>query len=191
MHYLFASGPSPLAAWGQAAAIILVIELLFFILIGIVLIAVLMFGLSWVREKVELIKRLRPTVESVNTTTEEALHGTLPPPGPDDNKVVRTIAEVPAKVEDIEKKVDQGADRVAQAVIEFRARTVMVEGIIKGFFSPKSVQQQLSERKADVGFASPGYRTLAEERVPETPGQVGGAFVGTVKSGEIKDESTA
>ncbi len=138
MHYLFAS--DSLAAWGQAAAIILAIELLFFVLISLVLVAALMFGLSWLREKTELIKRLRPTVESVNTTTEEAIHDRLPPPSPNENKVVRTIAEVPAMVEDVEKKIDQEADRVAQAVIEFRAGTVKVESIIKGFFSPKSVK---------------------------------------------------
>lgn len=136
--HLFAS--SPLAAWGQAAAIILVIELLFFVLIGLALIGALMFGLSWVREKTELVKLLRPTVESVNTKTEEAMHGALPPPGPHENEVVRTIAEVPAKVEDVEKKIDQQANRVAQAVIEFRARTVMVERIVKVFFSPRSVK---------------------------------------------------
>jgi hypothetical protein len=189
MQYVFAS--TPIDAWGQAAAIILVIELFFFVLIGLALIGALMFGLAWVRQKTELIKQLRPTVESVNTTTEEAIHGTLPPPGPDENKVVRTIAEVPAKIDDVEKKIDQGADRVAEAVIEFRARTVMVEGMIKAFFAPRAVQQQLEERRVDVGFASPGYRRLVEERVPEVPDQVGNAFVGTVQSDEIKDASTA
>lgn len=189
MQYVFAS--DPIAAWGQAAAIILVIELFFFVLIGLALMGGLMFGLAWVRQKVELIKRLRPTVESVNTTTEEAIHGTLPPPGPDENKVVRTIAEVPAKIDDVEKKIDKGADRVAEAVIEFRARTMMVEGMVKAFFAPKAVKQELEGRRVDVGFASPGYRRLVEERVPEVPDQVGDAFVGTVQSGEIKDASTA
>jgi hypothetical protein len=189
MQYVFAS--TPIDAWGQAAAIILVIELFFFVLIGLILVGALMFGLAWVRQKAELIKRLRPTVESVNTTTEEAIHGTLPPPGPDENKVVRTIAEVPAKIDEVEKKIDKGADRVAEAVIEFRARTVMVEGIIKAFFAPRAVQKQLEGRRADIGIASPGYRRLVEERVPEAPDQVGNAFVGTVQSGEIKDASTA
>jgi hypothetical protein len=188
MHFLFAS--SPIDAWGQAAAILLVIELFIFVLIGIALIGGLMFGLSWLREKTELIKKLRPTVESVNTKTEEAIHGTLPPPEPDENKVVRTIAEVPAKIEDVEKKIDQGADRVAEAVIEFRARTVMVKSIVKGFFAPKVVKRELEERREDVGFASPGYRMLVEEKVPEVPDQVGDAFVGAVGSGEVRDAST-
>jgi hypothetical protein len=41
------------------------------LLIGLVLIP----GLSRVREKTELIEQLRPAVESVQTTTEEAIHG--------------------------------------------------------------------------------------------------------------------
>jgi uncharacterized protein YoxC len=192
MYYLLASTPSssPIAAWGQAAAIILVIELFFFVLIGLALTFALMFALSWVREKAELIKKLRPTVEGINTTTEEAIHGALPPPKPDENKLVRTIAEVPAKIEEVEKKVDEGSDRVAKAVIEFRARTEMVEGIVKTFLMPKSVKR-LQSRTKDMGFKSPGYRILVEENVPEAPDQTGGAFVGTIKSTEIKDASTA
>jgi hypothetical protein len=191
MHYLLASGPSssPLAAWGQAAAIILVIELLFFVLIGLALTLALMFAFRWVRDKSELIKKLRPTVESVNTTTEEAIHGTLPPASPNENKIVRTIAEVPAKVEEVEKKIDEGSDRVAKAVIEFRARTVMVESIVKTFLMPKSVKQ-LEQPADDVGFKSPGYRMLVEEKVPGTPDQTGDTFIGTIKSTEIKDAST-
>ena len=192
MLYLLAGPPSssPIAAWGQAAAIILVIELFFFVLIGLALTLALMFALRWVRDKSELIKKLRPTVESVNTTTEEAIHGTLPPAKPDENKVVRTIAEVPAKMEEVEKKVDEGSDRVAKAVIEFRARTMMVEGIVKAFLVPKSMKQ-LEPGTKDVGFKSPGYRILVEEKIPETPDQTGNALVGTIKSTEIKDASTA
>ncbi|HLI05458.1 MAG TPA: hypothetical protein VKV40_02715 [Ktedonobacteraceae bacterium] len=188
MLYVFAS--NPLAAWGQAAAILLVIELFFFVLIGLALMGGLMFGLSWLREKTELIKKLRPTVEGVNTKTEEAIHGTLPPAGPHENKVIHTIAEVPAKIDDVEKKIDQGADKVAEMVIEFRARTVMVESIVKAFFAPKTVRRELEKRREEVGFASPGYRMLVEEKVPEAPNQIGDAFVGAVRSGEVRDAST-
>lgn len=187
MLYVFAS--NPIAAWGQAAAILLVIELFIFVLIGLALIAGLMFGLSWVREKTELIKKLRPTVESVNTKTEEAIHGTLPAAEPNENKVIHTIAEVPAKIDDVEKKIDKGADRVAELAIEFLARTMMAEGMVKAFFAPQVVQRELEEHREEVGFASPGYRRLVEEKVPEAPDQVGDAFVGAVRSGEIRDGS--
>ena len=134
MLYVLAS--DPLAPWGQAAAIILSLYMFVYILIGVAVSLGLMFGFAWVRQNAELIKRLRPTVESVNTTLEEANKGTLPPAGPDENKIVRAIAQVPMQVTAIEKKIDEGSDRVAHAVIEFRARTLMVKQIAKAFFLP-------------------------------------------------------
>lgn len=192
MGYLLASpsSSSPIAAWGQAAAIILVIELFVFVLIGLALTLVLMFAFSWLREKAELIKKLRPTVESINTTTEEAIHGTLPPAKPGDSNIVRSIAEVPAKIEGVEKKIDEGSERVAKAVIEFRARTEMVEGIVKAFLRPNSVKQ-LERPAEDVSIKSPGYRILVEEKSPERSDQTGEAYAGAIKSTEIKDASTA
>src|SRR6266699_3290999 len=117
----------PLAAWGQAAAIILLFYMLIFILIGLALTLVLMLGLSWVREKAELIKRLRPTVDSVNNTTEAAKQGNMAIVEANDNRVVRTVAEVPIYMRNVETKVEQGSERVAGAVIEFRARTMMAK----------------------------------------------------------------
>ncbi|MFL5660416.1 MAG: hypothetical protein ACJ8BW_03610, partial [Ktedonobacteraceae bacterium] len=107
----FVLADDPLALWGQAAAIFLLFYMLVFIIIGVALAAVLMFGLTWVREKAELIKRLRPTVDSVNTTTEAAVRGDMPVVQANDNKVVRTIAEVPSYVHTLENKVEQGSDR--------------------------------------------------------------------------------
>src|SRR5207249_9520587 len=134
-----------LAPWGQVAAIVLLIYLLVFIVIGLALALVLMLGLTWVREKAELIKRLRPTVESVNTTTEAAMAGALPAAGPHDNKVVRTVAEVPVYAHKVEEKVEQGSDRVAKAVIEFRARTMQGKQMLKAFFLPGLAQQLESQ----------------------------------------------
>src|SRR5690348_8286594 len=111
MLYILAS--DPIAPWGQTAAIVILIYLLVSILIGLGLAFALMLGLTWVRQKAELIKRLRPTVDSVNHTTEEAIKGTLPPPGPRDNKIVRTVAEIPAYAHTVEEKVEQGSDKVA------------------------------------------------------------------------------
>lgn len=135
MQYVLASS-DPLAPWGQAAAIIMLFYFLIVILLGLGLTLGLMFGLSWVREKTEMIKKLRPTVESVNTTTESAIKGNLPAPTSHDNRIVRVVASVPARARDIEQKVEQGSDRVASGVIEFRARTQMAKGIVKAFFLP-------------------------------------------------------
>ena len=53
--YIFLAS-DPLATWGYIASIILLIYLLVFILIGLVLALVLLLGMTWVREKIELIK---------------------------------------------------------------------------------------------------------------------------------------
>src|SRR6185437_10091282 len=103
---LYILAGDPLAPWGQAAAIILSLYMFIYILIGLAVSAGLMFGFAWVRQKTELIKKLRPTVDSVNHTLEEANKGELPPPGPDENKIVRTIAEIPMTATKVEKKVD-------------------------------------------------------------------------------------
>lgn len=137
MQYVLASS-DPLAPWGQAAAIVMLFYFLIVILLGLALTLVLMFGLSWVRDKTELIKKLRPTVESVNTTTELAIKGNLPASTDHDNRdrIVRVVVTIPDRARDIEQKVEQGSDRVASGVIEFRARTQMAKGIVKAFFLP-------------------------------------------------------
>ena len=133
-----------LSQLGQVAAIILLIYVLVNILIGLVIAVIFMFAGAWVRDKAELIKKLRPTLESVNAAiknpdaaTGEAANGLV--------KVVHSIqsVEIPQRIEGIEhgfqsveEKVGQGADRVASAVIEFRARTAQAQGVLKALFLP-------------------------------------------------------
>jgi hypothetical protein len=161
----------PLAAWGQAAAILLVIELFLFILIALALVGGAMFAFAWVREKAELVKKLRPVVDSVNRTTEAALNGTLPPPQPDENKLIRTVAQLPAQVKVIDQKIERGSSRVADAVIEFRARTVQAKTIAKAFFLPGLMRRELSSPSARprMGIRSPGLQKLLEAGAPEIP----------------------
>ncbi len=168
MPYLLASGPATLeqvlAPWGQIAAIILVIELFLFVLIFLALNVGFTFLSAWVREKSELVKKLRPLIDNVNATTEAAIKGTLPAVKADENKIVRTVAEIPARANTIEEKLNEESDRVARAVIEFRARTVMVQGIVKAFFLPgltRPARSHMDEIK------SPGPRMLLEEHPPE------------------------
>ena len=189
MPYILASS-DPLAPWGQAAAIVLLLYFLIVILLGLGLTLGLMFGLSWVREKTELIKKLRPTVESVNTTTESAIKGNLPAPTAHDNKIVRTVAEIPVRVHDIDHKIEQGSDSVADAVIEFRARTQMTKAIVKAFFLPGLTHLQpapsvLEEER--VGFKSPGYRMLLEEKAPTAETGVGAGYAGAIHASDIKE----
>jgi len=167
MLSILASGPTPtleqaLAPWAQVAAIILVIELFFFILIRLALNVGFTFLFSWVREKAELVKKLRPVVDSVNATTEAASKGTLPAAGANDNKIVRTVAAIPARASSIEEKINQGSDRLAGAVIEFHARRAMVQGIVKSFFLPG-----LNKSTAGMpAVKSPGLKMLLEEHAP-------------------------
>jgi hypothetical protein len=185
----FVLAGDPLANWGQAAAIFLLFYMLVFIIIGVALAAVLMLSLSWVREKAELIKRLRPTVDSVNTTTEAAVRGDMPVVQANDNKVVRTIAEVPSYVHTLENKVEKGSDRVAGAVIEFRARTVMAKQMLKSFFLPGLKQpQQTALEKEGVGFRSPGYKMLVEDRASENEtAEYGAGYAGSIRASQLKD----
>jgi len=184
--YIFLAS-DPLAMWGHVAAIILLIYLLVFILIGLALAFVLLVGMTWVREKVELIKMIRPTVNSVNKTTQAAIAGTLPEAKDDENKIIRTAAEIPAYAHEIETKVDQVSDRVASAVIEFRARSMMAKSMLKAFFVPGLAHRTQAQLEG-VGFRSPGYRILIEQKASgdEVVG-AGEGYAGSVKASQLKD----
>ncbi len=205
MQYVLTSGPvapweQALAIGGQIAAFILVLELLLFVVIALALNAVLTLAFAWVREKAELVKKLRPVVDSVNATTEAAIKGTPPPAGAVDtiklpvgasdtiNTVVRTMAQIPAQANAVEEKIEQGTDRVAYALIEFRARTVMVQGIVKAFFLPGLTTRQ---RRLSAG-KSPGVKMLPEERSPEgkLAVEAGNSRVDFVASGSRSASST-
>ena len=170
VYLVFAVNPT-LAAWGQFAAIIICFYVLIFVVLAVAFNLAMALGFGWVREKIEIIKRLRPTVDSLNETTELAVRGVEP--GANTNKIIRSIAEAPATIHTIDKKVDEGADRVAQYVIEFRARTEQVKAIAETLFLPGRAKQ-LPERvikKIDADaqgleFNSPGSRMLTREQAP-------------------------
>lgn len=178
-----------LAAWGQIAAIVICFYILVAVLIAFVFNAAMAFGFAWVREKAELIKLLRPYVESVNKTSEAAIKGV--PPAENENQVVRAVAQVPMGVHTIDKKVDQASDRVAKAMIEFKARTVQAQTIVKAFLLPGLMKQQPALEAGESGyeFKSPGYRMLIEEKassVSPPPGE-GAAYGQAVPSKQLKD----
>jgi hypothetical protein len=132
-----------LAPWGQASAIILAVYLFFSILVSLALVAGLMFALAWIREKAELLRRLRQPMSEINQAAVAAKQGNALPPQLADNKIAAAIVQVPrvaknvaARASTVEQRVDQGSERVASAVIEFHARTAMVKGMVKAFFLP-------------------------------------------------------
>ncbi len=191
-----------LAILGQIAAFILILELLVYVLLAVVLNGVFAVAFTWIREQAELLKKLRPVVDSVNSTTEAAKKGTLPAASANDNKIVRTVAQIPAQANAIEGKIEQGADRVANAMIELRARTVMVQGIARAFFLPglSTRQQRLPAPKSPkvkvlpvgAGVERRGEGELAPARSSEinTPAEAGDGRVDLAAPGSQPGRST-
>lgn len=172
LHLVLAANPV-LAVGGQIAAIVIGLYALIFILIALVFNLVMAIGMNWLHEKVSIIKRLRPTVESVNKTSELVIAGQ---PVPDNtNNVVKAIAEVPGQVRQLDKKVDEGTDKAMKVVIEFRARTVQVQTVVKAFVSPFLPKLHLLETPPAVpapsseglDIKSPGYNILMNEKAPD------------------------
>ncbi len=169
---------SVLAPWGQLAAIILLLYLFIVVIMGLALTAVLMFALTWLREKTELLKKVRPAINNVNYALDSAQKGEPLPPDLADNQFVQVISRIPrataalpARASAVEQKVEQGSDHVVHAVIEFRARTEMVKGIAKAFFlprltraRPRPVPQTLAQRAQE----QEPVPTQSED-VPEQP----------------------
>jgi hypothetical protein len=155
-----------LAGFGQLAAIIICLFVFIFVLVTVAFNLAMVFGTSWLREKTNLVKMLRPTVDSVNKTTESALQGQ--PPAQDGNAIVRTIAQVPTGIQAADKKVEEVTDKVANVAIEFRARTLQVQTVVKAFLFPAREEPQ-NGAVSDEGlqFNSPGYRKLMKEKAPE------------------------
>ena len=165
---------SVLAIGGQIAAIVIGLYSLLFIILTVV------YGLSmdvlftWVSEKVKLIRMLRPTVDSVNKTTEAMVDGKPIPAN--DNRIVEYVAQGPAQVHKLDQRVDNVTDKVANAVIEFRARTIQVQTVAKAFFTPNTLRRELAEHDRGlldseevVDIKSPGLNMLMEEKVPDAP----------------------
>lgn len=188
MRYLLASGS--LAPWGQAAAIIIALYVFVSIIVGLVLTAALMFLFAWIREKAELVKKLRPTVLQMNEALAASQRGDPLPPEVADNKIIATVASVPkvaatlpARASSIEQQVERGSDRVADAVIELRARTEMVKGIARAFFLPglarpragvpieqraaQAEREQIVERQREQAAATerPGEEPFMEQEI--------------------------
>lgn len=163
---------------GYAAAIILLIFMLVNILIGLALAVGLMFATAWVGDKAELLKKLRPTIRGVN----QALRNPESVKGESAQGLVKVIhsiqtAAIPQRIEgvehgvqSVEQKVNEGADRVAGALIEFRARTAQVQGVLKAFFLPgltrRSPYQHVLPEVA-MGVSEQSLRESAD--TPELP----------------------
>jgi hypothetical protein len=176
LHLILAANPV-IAVGGQVAAIVIGLYALIFILVAVAFNFAMAVAFGLLRDKISIIKRLRPTVESVNKTAEIALSGQ---PIPEDtNSVVKAVGQAPEQVRELNKKVDQGTDKVVKAAIEFRARTVQVQTVAKAFIGPFLPKLHLLEEPPRVvpaptgdenalDIKSPGYRILME-KTPDVP----------------------
>jgi uncharacterized membrane protein len=143
MHLILLDANPNIAIGGQIAAIIICIFLLISVILMVAVNLGLAFLLSWIREKTNAIKLLRPTVDSVNKSSKAALEGKQIDAS--ENAVVRTVATLPGSVRTIDQKVDQISDKVASATIEFRARTVQVQTIVKTFLMPGASRKAIPQ----------------------------------------------
>lgn len=156
---------------GQIAAIIIGLYLFISVLLFVALQAGLMFATSWIHEKAELLKLLRPQIDMVNEAYKAAEAGIAPEAN--ENAVARTVAKVPRMVHAADQKVEQVSDRVAAGVIEFRARMVQAETIVKTFFLPGLMkpEQFLTKREKRPQLDS-ASQSMKEKHAPEIPAEV-------------------
>ncbi len=158
-----------LAAWGLVAAIIICICFSIFVLLTLFFNAALAWLSNFMSKKAELIKELRPRVNSINQTVEHATQGE--PVSPDANPILRTVARVPATINAVDQRVESASSRVSEAAIEFHARTQQAKIILKAFFLPGLMRPAPKKRLGEQGleFQSPGYRMLIERDAAEIP----------------------
>jgi len=148
---LFVLSEELVVVLGRIAALVLVLYLFLFALFFLVAALLLLFGNAWLRDKVELLRNLRLVAERIDTAIQAPSGETLPAIAEPDDALGRAIQAIHTvqsvqllqRVKDaqrqantIEKTVDQSTDRIASAVIEFRARTVMAQSVLKAFFLP-------------------------------------------------------
>lgn len=147
-----------IATGGQIAAIILCVFLLVSVILMLAVNLGLAFVLAWIREKANAIKLLRPTVNSVNKSSEAALQG-KEIEALEESKVAHTVAAVPGSVHNIDQKVDQASRQVANAAIEFRARTAQAQAIVMTFLAPNTYRQKVIQPDSEGRVPAAGVES--------------------------------
>ena len=144
-----------LTTLGRIAALILVIYVFLFAVLLVAASLILLYGNEWFQEKVELLQQFRVILQNVDTAIHSPISEPLPATLETDNRlghvlqaihkvqsvqVVEKAKNTQKHVDSIEKKVEPIADHIADFVIEFRARTVMSQRMLKAFFLPGSIK---------------------------------------------------
>ena len=152
---LFIPSADLVAQLGQIGAIIVALYFFLIVVILIVVSLLLVYLNAWLRQQVRLVHQLRSIIENIDTALHAPSSETLPAVLEPDNRlgqalqaihkvqsvqVVQLAQNTQKQVDSIGKRVEPVADRIADGVIEFRARTVMVQGMLKAFFLPGSIK---------------------------------------------------
>jgi hypothetical protein len=163
MHVALAT-VAPFLNWaGPVSAIVIGLYIFILSLLFIGLGAAAVFVAYWVHKQIGFIKLLRPTIETVNKTTEATMKGIAPTEY--QNKIISTIAAGPAQIQNIDRQVEQYANRAVNIAIEFQARTLQVQTVAKALFLPK-----LARRAALKAELNARLRQIeAERHAPEIP----------------------
>ncbi len=175
LHLILADDGDLLTTLGRIAALVLVIYVFLFAMLFFVGSLLLLYGNAWVRDKVGLLQQLRSIVESIDTVLHTPPNESVPASLESDSRfsqalqaihtvqsvqVVEIAKNTQKQVNNIEKKVEPVADRITDGVIEFRARTVMAQGMLKAFFLPGLVKLKprsplLLPETVDIEISSP------------------------------------
>lgn len=146
-----------LTTLGRIAVLVLVIYVFLFVVLFFIGSLFLLYGNSWLRDQIGLVHQLRTTMENIDTALHAPTSETLPATLEPDNRLGQVLQAIHAaqsvqviqiakntqkQVDTFEKRVEPVADRVAGGVIEFRARTVMAQSMLKAFFLPGLVKQK-------------------------------------------------
>ena len=155
MLHLILADEDLLTTLGRIAALVLVIYVFLFAALFLFGSWLLLRGNVWVRDKVALLHQLRSLVETFDTAIHTPPSEPLPANLESDGRfgqvlqaihtaqavqVVEIAKNTQKQVNNIENKVEPVADRIAGGVIEFRARTVMAQSMLKAFFLPGLVK---------------------------------------------------
>ena len=155
MLHLILADEDLLTILGRIAALVLVIYVFLFAILFLFGSWLLMMANVWIRDKALQLHQLRSIVESIDTAIHTPPNESLPASLESDSRfsqalqvvhraqavqVVEIAKNTQKQVNNIENKVEPVADRITDGVIEFRARTVMVQGMLKAFFLPGLVK---------------------------------------------------
>ena len=192
MLHLILADEDLLTTLGRVAALVLVIYVFLFAILFLFGSWMLLVGNAWVRDKVLLLHQLRSLVESVDIAIHTPPNEPLPASLESDSRfgqalqaihtaqsvqVVEIAKNTQKQVNNIEKKVEPVADRIAGGVIEFRARTVMAQSMLKAFFVPGLVELKPSKplllpEASDVDRSIPEEVSAEGSRLPAVSSNV-------------------